>query len=85
MESPFAATKELEILWRAIDALIGPSDQKLSRHILTDTEWEPATDVMRLGLYDSLDANTCPSGEPIFPSALRWDSPVYLVRGNPNC
>lgn len=40
--------------------------------------------VMRLGLYDSTDASTSPSGEPIFPIALRWDLPAYLVRGKPN-
>jgi hypothetical protein len=40
--------------------------------------------VMRLGLYDSTDSSTCPGGEPIFPVVLRWDLPVYLVRGKPN-
>ena len=43
-----------------------------------------ATNVMRLGLYDSTDASTNPSSEPIFPIALRWDLPAYLVRGKPN-
>lgn len=43
-----------------------------------------ATNAMRLGLYDSTDASTCPNGEPIFPVALRWDLPAYLVRGKPN-
>ena len=43
-----------------------------------------AINVMRLGLYDSLDSSTCPSGEPVFPITLRWDLPAYLVRGKSN-
>jgi hypothetical protein len=43
-----------------------------------------ASNVVRLGVYDSTENSTCPSNTPLFPLALRWDIPVYLMRGFQN-
>ncbi|MFQ5711178.1 MAG: hypothetical protein ACE5GD_05285 [Candidatus Geothermarchaeales archaeon] len=43
-----------------------------------------ATNKMRLGIYDSMDSSTCTWKTPLFPLALRWDVPVYLMKGIQN-
>lgn len=40
--------------------------------------------IARLGLYNSLDSSTSPTGLPLFPLTLRWDLPLFLVKGLPN-
>ncbi len=43
-----------------------------------------AYNVIRLGVYDSTDESTCLWRMPLFPLALRWDIPVYLMKGYRN-
>lgn len=40
--------------------------------------------VARLGLYNSQDTSTSSSGTPLFPLTMRWDLPIYLLKGKPN-
>jgi hypothetical protein len=38
---------------------------------------------VRLGCHDTMDASY-PKGKALFPVALRWDHPVYILRGKEN-
>lgn len=40
--------------------------------------------IARLGLYNSLDSSTSSIELPLFPLTLRWDLPLYLIKGLPN-
>lgn len=62
-----------KVLFDDIEVICNPTHQGLEE-----------MNIARLGLYNSQDISTSIGGIPLFPLTLRWDLPIYLLKGNPN-
>lgn len=84
-----SAAKEYLRIWEDYDSFCEKRREAIIKEVLGDCEIILdkchqglfGMNEIRLGCYNTRDGN---GSSELFPIALRWDMPVYIMKGNPN-
>jgi hypothetical protein len=84
-----SAAKEYLRLWEDYDSFCKKRRAAIVKEVLEDSEvildkihqGLSGMNEIRLGCYNTMDMS---GDSSLFPIALRWDMPVYIMKGNPN-